>query len=85
MKIINKIVSCILTVMWFAANFTFGVYAETEKNTSILINFFPREARFCFRERHDCTFARVTAVPLGNEKNMFFVFLFLSPVTVLLS
>ncbi|MDY3030901.1 MAG: hypothetical protein SOS24_03945 [Clostridia bacterium] len=34
MKKINKIVSCILTVMWFAANFTFGVYAETEKNTN---------------------------------------------------
>ena len=34
MKKINKIVSCILTVMLFAANFTFGVYAETEKNTN---------------------------------------------------
>ena len=34
MKKINKIVSCILTVMWFAANFTLGVYAETEKNAN---------------------------------------------------
>ena len=34
MKIINKIVSCILTIMLFAANFTLGVYAETEKTAN---------------------------------------------------
>ena len=39
--------------------------------------FFPREARFCFRERHGCAFARVTAVPLGNEKKTRFLFFFL--------
>lgn len=34
MKKINKIVSCILTVILLAANFTLGVYAETEKTAN---------------------------------------------------
>lgn len=34
MKIINKIVSCILAFMLLAANFTIGVYAETPKTTN---------------------------------------------------
>ena len=36
--------------------------------------FFSRESQFCFRERYGCAFVKVTAVPLGNEKNVFFVF-----------
>ena len=44
-----------------------------------------RESRFCFRERHGLAFTRVSAVPLGNEKNAFSVFFSFARVTVLLS
>ena len=47
---------------------------ETKK-TCFYLFFLLREARFCFYERRDCAFARVTDVPLGNEKKMCFVFL----------
>ena len=54
------------------------------KNVFSTFLFVSREARFCFRERHGCAFARVTAVPLGNEKNVFSVFFSFARVTVLL-
>ena len=44
-----------------------------------------QESRFCFREKHGFAFARVTAVPLGNEKkNTFSIFFPSARVMVLL-
>ena len=47
--------------------------------------FLSRESRFCFRERHGCAFARVTAVPPRKRKKRVFSFFFPSArVTIFL-
>ena len=49
------------------------------------VNKIKREARFCFRQRHGCAFARGTGVPLSEkEKNAFSVFFSFARGTVLL-
>ena len=46
------------------------------KKYAFSVFFLSRASRFCFRERHGYAFARVTAVPLGNEKKRIFCFFF---------